>query len=160
MATFEKLASGKWRVRVRHQGHALTRSFCARTMPSSPGAASRFSSSATTSYVRKCGNRSGNRSPSAEVISGFKLTSSKRLPSSRNELSAIANTGSWTRYIGPHRPQHEMQIQAEDPSNLQGRRCALTALAERGSPAWRRPLEESPIVATALEDSVRSTQQE
>ena len=51
-----------------------------------------------------------------KVISGSRATSSKRLPPSRNELSAIANTGSLTRYIGPHRPQHEMQFQAEDPS--------------------------------------------
>jgi hypothetical protein len=51
-----------------------------------------------------------------KVISDFRSTSSKRLPPSRNELSAIANTGSSTRYIGPHRPQHEMQFQAEDPS--------------------------------------------
>jgi hypothetical protein len=49
-------------------------------------------------------------------VSGLASTSSKRLPPSRNELSAIANTGSSTRYIGPHRPQHEMQFQAEDPS--------------------------------------------
>jgi len=51
-----------------------------------------------------------------KVVSGSKATSSKRLPPSRNELSAIANTGSSTRYIGPHRPQNEMQFQAEDPS--------------------------------------------
>ena len=54
--------------------------------------------------------------PPLRVVSGSKSTSSKRLPPSRNELSAIANTGSLTRYIGPHRPQHEMQFQAEDPS--------------------------------------------
>jgi hypothetical protein len=39
-----------------------------------------------------------------KVASGSKSTSSKWLPPSRNELSAIANTGSLTRYIGPHRP--------------------------------------------------------
>ena len=62
------------------------------------------------------GLRSSNRSPSAEGGQRSKSTSSKRLPPSRNELSSIANTGSSTRYIGPHRPQHEMQFQVEDPS--------------------------------------------
>ncbi len=39
---------------------------------------------------------------------------------------------------------------------LQGRGCALTALAERGSPAWHRPFEEGPIVSTAFDDRMRS----
>lgn len=49
-------------------------------------------------------------------VSACTSTSSRRLPPSRKKLSSIANTGSSTRYIGPHRPQHEMQFQAEDPS--------------------------------------------
>lgn len=32
------------------------------------------------------------------------------------ELSAIANTGSDGQRRGPHRPQHEMQVQAGDPN--------------------------------------------
>lgn len=36
-----------------------------------------------------------------------------------------------TRYIGPHRPQHEMQFQAEDPSIIyRVAYCILTASAE------------------------------
>src|SRR4029079_9074255 len=49
-------------------------------------------------------------------VSDLRSTSSKRLPPSRKKLSSIANTGSMTRYTGPYRSQHEMQIQAEDPS--------------------------------------------
>ncbi len=65
---------------------------------------------------------SGSLAPGATTdlhsltVVSVRSTSSKRLPPSRNKLSSIANTGSVTRYIGPHRPQHEMQFQAEDPS--------------------------------------------
>src|SRR3954452_10246343 len=37
---------------------------------------------------------------------------------------------------------------------LQGRCCALTAHAERGSPTWYRPLNEGPVIGTALDDRV------
>ena len=45
-------------------------------------------------------------------------TSIQAAPADPEELSAIANTGSsrCTRHRGPHRPQHEMPIQAGDPS--------------------------------------------
>lgn len=45
-------------------------------------------------------------------------TSIQAAPADPEELSAIANTGSsrCTRHPGPHRPQHEMSIQAGDPS--------------------------------------------
>jgi hypothetical protein len=45
-------------------------------------------------------------------------TSIQAAPADPEELSAIANTGSsrCTRHRGPHRPQHEMSIQAGDPS--------------------------------------------
>ena len=45
-------------------------------------------------------------------------TSIQAAPADPDELSAIANTGSsrCTRHRGPHRPQHEMSIQAGDPS--------------------------------------------
>ena len=45
-------------------------------------------------------------------------TSIQAAPADPEELSAIANTGSsrCTRHRGPHRPQHEMTIQAGDPS--------------------------------------------
>jgi hypothetical protein len=45
-------------------------------------------------------------------------TSIQAAPADPEELSAIANTGSsrYTRHRGPHRPQHEMPIQAGDPS--------------------------------------------
>jgi len=45
-------------------------------------------------------------------------TSIQAAPADPEELSAIANTGSSrrTRHPGPHRPQHEMSIQAGDPS--------------------------------------------
>lgn len=46
------------------------------------------------------------------------LTSIQAAPADPDELSAIANTGSsrCTRHRGPHRTQHEMSIQAGDPS--------------------------------------------
>lgn len=46
------------------------------------------------------------------------LTSIQAAPADPEELSAIANTGSsrCTRHRGPHRPQHEMSIQAGNPS--------------------------------------------
>ena len=45
-------------------------------------------------------------------------TSIQAAPADPEELSAIANTGSSRRASrrGPHRPQHEMSIQAGDPS--------------------------------------------
>ncbi len=45
-------------------------------------------------------------------------TSIQAAPADPEELSAIANTGSsrCARHPGPHRPQHEMSIQAGDPS--------------------------------------------
>ncbi len=45
-------------------------------------------------------------------------TSIQAAPADPEELSAIANTGSSRsmRHRGPHRPQHEMSIQAGDPS--------------------------------------------
>ena len=45
-------------------------------------------------------------------------TSIQAAPADPEELSAIANTGSsrCMRHRGPHRPQHEMSIQAGDPS--------------------------------------------
>ena len=45
-------------------------------------------------------------------------TSIQVAPADPEELSAIANTGSSRRASrrGPHRPQHEMSIQAGDPS--------------------------------------------
>ena len=61
-------------------------------------------------------HRSGNRSPSAEGDQRIQINVVQAASPSRNELSAIANTGSLTRHIGPYRPQHEMQFQAEDPS--------------------------------------------
>ncbi len=47
-------------------------------------------------------------------------TSIQAAPADPDELSAIANTGSsrCTRHRGPHRPQHEMSIQAGDPSTI------------------------------------------
>src|SRR3954469_24478508 len=52
---------------------------------------------------------------------------------------------SLTRDAGPgRRPEHSRQ----------GRCRALTAHAERGSPTWRRPLNEGPVIGTALDDRV------
>ncbi len=80
-------------------------------------------------------------------------TSIQAAPADPEELSAIANTGSsrCTRHRGPHRPQHEMSIQA-------GARALSTGSwfsrphgsAERGSPTWYRPLDEGPVVVTVL----------
>jgi hypothetical protein len=48
------------------------------------------------------------------------------------------------RECGPHKTLYNRFI-----------RCALMALAERGSPAWHPPLEEGPIIKTAFDDGVR-----
>ncbi len=40
---------------------------------------------------------------------------------------------------------------------LQGRERALTALSERGSSTWNRPLNEGPVIVTAFNDRVHNT---
>ena len=58
--------------------------------------------------------------------------------------------------IGPHHPQHDAIPSGRPEHYLKGRRRALTALAERGSPAWHRSFEEGPIIGTCPDDGMCS----
>ena len=127
-----------WRSSWRASSRSDRRDSTALTICSSR-AGHRSTFAPTTSYVRKCGIRSGNRSPSAEGGQRIQINVVQAASAVKEKLSAIANTGS-TRYSGPHRPQHEMQIPGGRPEHyLQGRGCALTALLREVLPPGTGP---------------------
>ena len=93
---------------------------------------------------------------SLSVVSDFRSTSIQTASAVKEEALGhsehrVLNAIHWpspssTRDANPSgRPEHY----------LQGRGCALTAPAERGSPAWHRPFEEGPIIGTGFDDGMR-----
>ena len=103
-------------------------------------AACRATSAPTTSYIRRCWAEPGKRSPSASVGRRWVVVNhAERLPPWWERPSAIANTGSSGRRRGPHRPQHEVPIRAEDPIIISRVADAPSRpKPERGSPARHR----------------------
>ena len=83
--------------------------------------------------------------------------SSKRLLPSRNEHSAMANAGPLTRYSSVHRPQHEMQSQAQDleaPRRHDRIRERLRHLAQPRGPETATGVQSADTALTSVARTV------
>src|SRR3954471_14252249 len=114
------------------------------------------------SLVRHCYGLSGCSPPWTD-LTGFRRPPGAVYIQASDGSVALPVAGydynsNWTPLLAGLSPAGmAASLAAPDPGRrpehyLQGRCCALTAHAERGSPIWYRPLNEGPVIGTALDD--------
>lgn len=110
--------------------------------------------SATTFYIAKSSSRRRKSTclPNPKGAIGRWHAAPGLLPPTREVLSPIVNTGS--ACCSPHRSQHEIQVQAEDPNIIYEVSDCLDGPTERGSTAWLSGLIKRPIIGFVLDHGI------